>query len=136
MKFCKECDNMYYISLKQGSDDDKDILVYYCRSCKSYEDDNITDEDVCVYTTQMKNIEQQYHHIVNKYTKYDPTLPRVDTIPCPNPKCESNNKEKKEGSKSEVIYIRYDDANQLYIYLCSKCNVVWKTEKPDDIEAF
>lgn len=132
MKFCKECDNMYYISIK-GSDDGatgeaKDILVYYCRNCETTVNDNINDEDICVYTTQMKNIEQQYHHIINEFTKYDPTLPRVDTIPCPNDACEKENAENRE-----VIYIRYDDPNQLYIYLCSHCNIVWKTEKTDNI---
>ena len=54
----------------------------------------------------------------------DPTLPRINTIKCPNSDCNSN----KEGGEREVIYIRYDDMNKLYIYLCAKCDTIWKTE--------
>jgi len=113
---------MYYIRISDTKD--ADVLVHYCRNCKNEENDTGNVEDVCVYTTQIKKVgqQQQFHHIINKYTKHDPTLPRVDTIPCPNDDCP--NKEK----QPEVIYIRYDDANQLYIYLCSHCDTVWRTE--------
>ena len=30
----------------------------------------------------------------------------------------------------EIIYIRYDDTNMKYIYLCSDCDTVWKTSEP------
>ena len=32
-----------------------------------------------------------YEHMVNEYTKLDPTLPRTTTIKCPNQECKSNN---------------------------------------------
>ena len=35
--------------------------------------------------------EQNFHHIINKYTKLDPTLPRVYNIPCPNKECKKTN---------------------------------------------
>jgi hypothetical protein len=28
----------------------------------------------------------------------------------------------------EVIYLRYDDINMKYIYLCAVCNTIWNTE--------
>ena len=31
-----------------------------------------------------------------------------------------------DSKKNEVIYIRYDDINLKYIYLCCKCNYIWK----------
>ena len=43
----------------------------------------------------------------------------------PNPECESNKDEKKR----EVIFIRYDDVNVKYIYLCAVCNTSWKTDE-------
>ena len=63
--------------------------------------------------------------IVNKYTKLDPTLPRINRIPCPNAECDTNTKE----TSREIIYIRYDDTNIKYMYLCSTCDYVWKTNE-------
>ena len=40
-----------------------------------------------------------------------------------------HNSDNQNISDREVIYIRYDDLNKLYIYLCAKCDTVWKTEK-------
>ena len=28
----------------------------------------------------------------------------------------------------EIIYIRYDDVNIKYVYLCSTCDTVWKMD--------
>ena len=121
MHFCNKCDNMYYISI---SSDDENKLLYYCRNCGN-EDTNLTKNNICVSKTQLKRSEQKYNHIINEYTKLDPTLPRINTIKCPNSECNSN---KENGMAREVIYIRYDDTNKLYIYLCAVCDTVWKTE--------
>jgi len=32
-------------------------------------------------------------------------------------------------SKSEIIYVRYDDTNLKFVYLCAKCDKVWNTEQ-------
>jgi len=42
---------------------------------------------------------------------------------CPNPECETN----KNKVKREIIYIRYDDTNMKYVYLCSECSTIWQT---------
>ena len=36
MKFCKICDNMYYLKLKE---DESSEMIYYCRNCNT-EDTN------------------------------------------------------------------------------------------------
>ena len=77
--------------------------------------------------TQLSRAEKKYGNIVNKYTKLDPTLPRINTIKCPNPECKSNTK---DGEKDrEVIYMRYDDINMKYVYICAVCDIVWKTDE-------
>ena len=119
MYFCSNCNNMYYIRINA---DDTNKLVYYCRHCGN-EDKLIAIDNVCVSKTQIKKSEQSFNHIINKYTKLDPTLPRINTILCPNQDCETNKKDKER----EIIYIRYDDTNMKYIYLCSDCDTVWKT---------
>ncbi len=121
MHFCDKCDNMYYIRV---SSEEEDKLIYYCRNCGN-EDVNLTKNNICVLKTQLLKNEQKFNHIINQYTKLDPTLPRINTIKCPNSECSSN----VGGEDREVIYIRYDDTNKLYIYLCAKCETTWKTEK-------
>ena len=126
MHFCDKCDNMYYISI---SSENENKMSYYCRNCGN-EDDNISKESICVSRTQLKKTKQTYNHIINKYTKLDPTLPRINTIRCPNSECSSNvessDNDNDKDNKREVIYMRYDDVNMHYIYLCSTCDMVWK----------
>ena len=121
MHFCSNCSNMYYIRINS---DDPNKLVYYCRKCGN-EDKLLAIENVCVSKTQIKKSEQSFSHIINKYTKLDPTLPRINTILCPNSECETN----KTHKEREIIYIRYDDTNMKYIYLCSDCDTIWKTNE-------
>ena len=123
MHFCDKCDNMYYIRI---SSEDENVLIYYCRNC-GHEDTELTKNNICVSKTQLKKREQKYNHIINEYTKLDPTLPRINTIKCPNSDCASN--KDKDGGNREVIYIRYNDLNKLYVYLCAKCDTVWNTEQ-------
>lgn len=148
MHFCTECSNMYYIRLTETNG-----IVYYCRNC-GHEDDTITIDNVVVSHTSFKSGTSQYAHVVNKYTKLDPTLPRISTILCPNMECPCNrnhnptqyadratiigNAEEEPAEPAaaatddavprEVIYMRYDDINMKYIYLCAVCNTIWNTE--------
>ncbi len=126
MKFCKECDNMLYIRLLK---EDSNKLIYYCRNCgNSY--DEINEDNVCVLNTDITSKEKAYLQDINEYTKLDPTLPRTLNIKCPNQTCPSNQKsDLAEQSKNEVIYLRYDDVNLNYVYICTQCDTVWKTNE-------
>ena len=121
MKFCEKCDNMYYIGI---SADDHNKLTYYCRLCGN-KDETITEEGVCVLDTQFKKGEQKFNHIINEYTKLDPTLPRIYNMKCPNVECKTNHEEYKK--PVEVIYMRYDDDNLKYLYICVECDSTWKS---------
>lgn len=135
MKFCSQCDNMYYIGI---SIEDSNKLNYYCRNCK-HTDETIAEEGVCVLNTQLRMGEQKFNHIINQYTKLDPTLPRIYNIKCPNMECRTNHGGRIDGEESkspdpstspnEVIYIRYDDANLKYLYICVECDTTWKTNE-------
>jgi len=126
MHFCTVCQNMYYIRL---SGEDKNKLIYYCRKC-GHEDDALvtTQDNICVSKTDIKSSVGSYEHIVNKYTKLDPTLPHIENINCPNVACKSNIKNK-DGEKpnSDVLYVRYDDANMKFVYICTYCDTLWKS---------
>lgn len=121
MHFCTECQNMYYIRVDSET---SNKLVYYCRHCGN-ENTDLSMDSVTVSKTQLIRNEQKYNNIINKYTKLDPTLPRINNIKCPNAECDTN---KAKGPEPEIIYIRYDDVNMKYIYLCSTCDLVWKAE--------
>ena len=121
MHFCSNCENMFYIRLDS---DDSHKLIYYCRKCGN-EDTTVTSENMCVSKEQVRKGEQRFSNMINEYTKLDPTLPRISSIRCPSADCESNSDE----SLREVIYIRYDDTNMKYIYLCAVCNTSWKTDQ-------
>ncbi len=121
MKFCAFCDNMYYISI---SDTDSNVITYYCRNC-GHKDDNTAEEGMRVLKTQLKKGGQSFNHIINPYTKLDPTLPRIHNIKCPNDGCKTN---KENASPAEIIYMRYDDDNMKYLYICVECDHVWKTD--------
>ncbi len=120
MKFCIKCDNMYYIGINEKN---PNSLNHYCRNC-GYVDNTNIDENSCILTNNIKKGEQKYNHIINEYTKLDPTLPRVYNIKCPNVNCETNIESDK---KTEIIYIRYDEDNLKYLYLCPSCDTTWKT---------
>lgn len=121
MKFCVNCNNMYYIGINQTNQNN---LVHYCRFC-SHVDDTIGKEGVCVLNNQYKKGEQKFNHIINEYTKLDPTLPRVYNIRCPNETCKTH---ETPDTPAEVIYLRYDDDNMKYLYICNECDNVWKTD--------
>ena len=123
MKFCVKCDNMYYIGV---SDKDSNQLTYYCRNC-GHKDETLTSEGVCVLNTELRKGEQKFNHIVNRYTKMDPTLPRIYNMVCPNATCKTNTSAEKV--PCEVIYMRYDDDNLKYLYICAECDAVWKTDE-------
>ena len=82
------------------------------------------EQSFSMIATKPKDIITSTGHIINKYTKLDPTLPRINTILCPNPNCTTNT----DDTPREIIYIRYDDTNMKYVYLCSTCDTVWKPE--------
>lgn len=124
MKFCGNCENMLYIGIDAK---DSNKLTYYCRNCGTI-DDIITQEGHCVLNTNLKQGEQKFNHIINQYTKLDPTLPRIYTMKCPNESCVTNATGEKEKKKAEVIYMRYDDSNMRYVYMCVDCDAIWKTE--------
>ena len=123
MHFCSICQNMYYISIDA---DDSNKLVYYCRNCGHSEKTISNTKNIFITQTNLKKKEQEFSHIVNQYTKLDPTLPRVNNILCPNDDCLTNTDP--DNNLKEIIIMRYDDKNMKYVSLCSTCDTVWKTE--------
>ena len=127
MKFCNNCDNMLYIRLLK---EDSNKLIYYCRNCGNT-DEEVNKDNLCVSNTNIASKDKAYLQDINEFTKLDPTLPRTQNIKCPNQSCPSNHKSDDATiiNKNEVIYLRYDDVNLNYVYICTQCDTIWKTNQ-------
>ena len=117
MDFCKLCDNMYYIKLVNETCDN---ITYYCRKCGNEDKDLINTSKSIVKEHISSSVENKIN-FVNKYTKFDITLPRINYIKCPNSSCISNaesfNNEDKEITNNNSIDVKdwlcYDENNNL-----------------------
>lgn len=119
MKFCEACNNMLYVGVEKDATTEKKMLSYYCKTCgfKSLE---TSSKSILVLDDNKVNDRIKYSQYVNKYIKYDPCLPRVKHIECPNEKCS-----KSTDQDNEVIYIKYDGTNMKYVYYCCHCDHFW-----------
>ena len=104
--FCKTC--KYYMYLNQ----ENDILRRVCRNCGFQEEEK---GGLVLEIDLKEKTSEGYKILMNEFTKYDPTLPHVNTIKCPNMSCESNT----SGKEKDVIYIKYDAINMKYLYICN-----------------
>lgn len=120
MRFCSNCDNMCYISIDEK---DPNLINHYCRMCGNIE--NLTN-DLCILNTHYSNNVTTNIDVINKYTKFDPTLPHLNNIECINNECVCNTD---KNIKSDIIYIRYDSNNLKNVYLCTHCDTSWKTNE-------
>ena len=96
MHFCSNCGNMYYLTFASNTDEnneDADMLIYYCRKCGNKDSELYKQKgNLCVSKTHLVSEKHDFKNIINEYTKYDPTLPRINNIDCPNPECQTNKK--------------------------------------------
>lgn len=118
MEFCKVCQNMLYMKLA-GDPDAEDSggpqLSYYCRKCGT---DALAGASgtSCAYRVTFTQRDSAALQPLNAHTKHDATLPIAPQTPCPSAGCNTPN---------SVRYIRYDDSNIKYIYLCTACDATW-----------
>jgi DNA-directed RNA polymerase subunit M/transcription elongation factor TFIIS len=115
MKFCPVCNYMLYIK------SDPQTLSYECRNCGHAEKDEkgglILEMNVGQKSTE------SYKIILNEFTKYDPTLPHIKVLKCPNEACPTN----KGAKERDIIYQRHDRENMKYTYICNVCDFTWRS---------
>ena len=118
MKFCQICNNMLYVS----SNPEKQ-LTYYCNMCSKSEVIDTSHQSVCIIDDNKVDDTILYNQYITKNIKYDPSLPRVNNIECPNQECS-----KKTTEEPETIYLKYDFPNMKYLYYCCYCEHFWRTK--------
>jgi DNA-directed RNA polymerase subunit M/transcription elongation factor TFIIS len=118
MRFCPVCS--YYLFLQ----DDGEKLMLLCRHCGFKDAMNPTSsEEALVLETTFNTGSSQKQTVsaLNDYTKLDPTLPSLKTIPCPNQECPSSMKD----AVRDILYIKTDAKNLKYQYCCKTCGTQW-----------
>lgn len=118
MHFCSICDNVYFIKVNEDKD-----MVYFCKSCGNEEVKKKDNGSICIIDDNKVDDATKYSQYMNKYLKYDPTLPRVANIKCTNPACT-----KGDDQPNEVIYLKYDHPNMKYMYYCCHCEYFWRLD--------
>ena len=111
MEFCGNCNNMLYIS----SNDDNN-LVKYCKHC-NFKKEETDKKCIKVSDTLYSYDDLLYYQNINKYLRHDPTLRRIkdENINCPNNDCNI------EKDNQQILYIKYDNKNMKYLYVCDHC---------------
>lgn len=118
MRFCPKCANYLYLNTVDG------VLRRICKLCSYSEDDK---EGGCVMETVVQERSSEgYKILVNEFTKDDPTLPHVDTLPCPNGACPTNSAANTKPPR-DVIIIKYDAQNMKFLYICNVCSQLWRS---------
>jgi hypothetical protein len=165
MQFCPACDNKLYMRIgeyrpaaseaPEGKEESTELanapLTLYCKHCPyaknmhndggldgDRDDSSVTDErhafDPCMSRSNYSSNHPLYlSTVVNQYTHMDPTLPCL-TVPCHNPQCVSNTD---PDTESAVLYIRYNDQDMEFLYLCKHCRQCWhKNENGKNVTLF
>lgn len=102
-------------------DTETNNLTRLCRNCGYKEQDE--KGGLILETHVQQRSSEGYKIMLNEFTKYDPTLPHMKTIKCPNGKCASNG----GAVEKDVIYIKYDPTNMKYLYICNVCDQQWRS---------
>jgi len=117
INFCDSCENILYIYT------DKENKLYLgCKVCGEKKD-YINNKSI--YSNEFKfDFGETVNN--NKYLSFDNTLPIINNnknIKCPNPECKSITE---KDIQSNITYIKYNENDMKYIYICKYCGQKWK----------
>jgi len=114
--FCTKCSNMRNIVKTEEGD-----IGFHCKSCNSTEP--IQNKAFCVYSVSTKKLDKSEYLNSCSHLTHDVTLPKIsqnENIQCPNPECDVD--------ETSITYIKYDDKDMKYLYVCDSCGQKWKNQ--------
>jgi len=116
MEFCDNCSNMLYISI-----DEENNLLKNCKHC-TFVKKEVDSKCIKITETKYSQDDLLYYQNINKYLRHDPTLRRIRdiNITCKNKECYV-----KKGEQ-QILYIKYDNKNMKYFYVCDHCGFIWR----------
>jgi len=128
MNFCPKCENLLLleqgkedIEIREGVKETRYFLNRICRTCQYKEVDEkggLVNE-----TIVQERASEGYKILLNEFTRQDPTLPHVKSLPCPNTACPTHTRN--EGR--DVIILKYDAQNLKFLYICNVCEAQWRS---------
>jgi DNA-directed RNA polymerase subunit M/transcription elongation factor TFIIS len=120
IRFCPVC--RYYLYLEVSGEEQ--ILNRLCRNCGHREED--TKGGMVMEMMVQERSAEGYKILLNEFTRQDPRLPHIrKNIKCPEPTCDSNHGKR----EPDIIYIKYDAVNMLYLYICDICGFQWRSAR-------
>ena len=120
IRFCPVC--RYYLFVEVSGEDQS--LQRLCRNCGHREED--TKGGLVMEMMVQERSAEGYKILLNEFTRQDPRLPHIrKNIKCPEPKCDSNHGK----VEPDIIYIKYDPVNMLYLYICDICGFQWRSAR-------
>jgi DNA-directed RNA polymerase subunit M/transcription elongation factor TFIIS len=115
VEFCDKCENLLYLYI----DPETDGMYMKCKSCGNQKpmDDKVLEINNNTHIT----VDKSDVINTNPFITHDITLPTIQhnkNITCQNDDCPSK--------EVDIKYIKYDDINMKYLYICNHCGCKWK----------
>jgi len=115
VNFCDNCDNLLYLY----KDEDSSELYLCCKSCSNKV--KVSDDIRRIYTNTNDTVDKSEVINSNPYITHDITLPSIQNNP--NIKCQN---EACNPETTDIKFIKYDEINMKYIYICNHCSSKWR----------
>ena len=120
IRFCPVCNYKLYL---QVSEEDS-TLSRHCKCCGFSEKDE--KGGLVMEMMVQTRSDEAFKILLNEFTWKDSRLPHIrGSMKCPQPTCDSNHGK----ATSDIMYIKYDAVNMLYLYHCSICEFNWTSSR-------
>lgn len=127
IRFCPVCKYYLYLQMAedfQASNQDNSLLIRLCRNC-GYREEDKKGGLVSEILVKERSAEG-YKILLNEFTTRDYRLPHIrGSLKCPSAVCDSNT----TGVESDIIYLKDDQVNLTYLYICTHCNTQWRSRR-------
>lgn len=96
-------------------------LQRVCKTCGYRKEE---EKGLVMETIIQQKASEAYRVHLNEFTREDPRLPHLKTLPCPNTaECPT----RKGEAETDTIYIKYDTVNVKFLYICNVCGTHWRS---------
>lgn len=124
MEFCPDCHNLLSLKIKD-SDAGPTGLIYNCHHCSYVRNTNLDEAaSKCIYNNP-DDVNMMAYFVRRKdRLRHDPTIPHINTIPCPNKDC-SSNASGGGNVANDIFYVTLDKKRLVNLYVCNNCMTHW-----------
>lgn len=115
VEFCEKCENMLYLHI----DHETNGVFMQCKACGCKK--SVENKTIKINNNTNINVDKSDVINTNPFITHDITLPSIkdnQNIKCQNEECDAE--------QINIKYIKYDDENMKYLYICTNCGCKWK----------